>query len=61
AFSSSHSTRQRRINSLPPVFPVTEASSIIPHQHQKKQTAFVQLGLLHPRSVFVSITLLRIR
>lgn len=39
-------------------FPVTEASSIIPHQHQKKQTAFIQLGLLHPRSVFVSVTLL---
>lgn len=58
AFSSSHSTRQRRINSLPPVFPVTEASSIIPHQHQKKQTAFVQLGLLHPRSVFGLSTLL---
>lgn len=35
-------------------FPVTEVPSTSHHQ-PRKQTAFVQLGLLHPRSVFVSI------
>ena len=35
-------------------FPVTEVSSTNNSQ-LRKQTAFVQLGLLHPRSVFVSI------
>ena len=37
-------------------FPVTEVSSTNNSQ-LRKQTAFVQLGLLHPRSVFVSIVI----
>ena len=37
-------------------FPVTEVSSTNNNQ-LRKQTAFVQLGLLHPRSVFVSIVI----
>jgi len=57
AFSSSQPTCERRTKSLPPVFPVTEVPQTF-HQHQRKQTAFVQLGLLHPRSVFGLSTLL---
>ncbi|XP_078371606.1 uncharacterized protein LOC144655264 isoform X1 [Oculina patagonica] len=56
AFSSSRSM-ERRTKSLPPVFPVTEVPSTFHHQ-PRKQTAFVQLGLLHPRSVFGLSTLL---
>lgn len=55
AFSRYH-VEGRRTKSLPPVFPVTEVSSTNNSQ-LRKQTAFVQLGLLHPRSVFGLSTL----
>lgn len=64
AFSGSQlPTHEKQSKSLPPVytsqFPVTEVPSTF-HQQPKRQTVFVQLGLLHPRSVFGLSTLLDI-
>jgi len=55
--SGSYSTEKKRTKSLPPVFPITEVPTNS-HLQSRKQTAFVQLGLLHPRSVFGLSTLL---
>lgn len=52
------SDERQHSQSLPPVFPITEVSPATFPQKHRRQTVFVQLGLLHPRSVFGLSTLL---
>lgn len=60
AFCCSRASNEgRRTQSLPPVFPISEVSrATTSSQEHRRHTVFVQLGLLHPRSVFGLSTLL---